>query len=110
MGSWWTRPKITPLQFLIIFGAFFFFIYLNTEFFTGLVDLAKASIYALSLILSALAGYSAIDSKRLGHLIKKTMRQRDKTWESKWSECVELIDNTLYDMDYFITKKKGEKK
>lgn len=93
---------------------FFYFIYLNTDYFENMPDLFQALIYAGGLILSALVGYSAIDSKKLGHLIKKTMRQKDKSWETKWNECVQLIDDTLYDMDYFINKekelKKGDKK
>lgn len=110
MVKWLNRPKITPLQFLIAFIAFFYFIYMNTELFENLPELFKALIYAGGLIMSALAGYSAIDSRRLGHLIKKTMRQKDKTLEVRWGECIDIIDNTLYDLDNFINKKKVKKK
>jgi len=99
MLKWFSRAKITPLQLLIMFALFFYFVYLNTEIFEELLDLVKILIYASGLILTALAGYSAIDAKKLGRLIKKTMRQKDKSYETRWNECIEIIDNALFDLD-----------
>lgn len=109
MTKWYNRPKITPLQLLLIFGFFIYFEYLNTEIFNDLIDLFKILIYAGGLLLSALAGYSAIDAKKLGRLVKKIMRQKNgKTYEERWNECVEVIDEALFDLGR-IKKKKNKK-
>ena len=111
MKNWLNRPKITPLQLLLIFGFFFYFVYLNTEIFENLFDFFKILIYGGGLLLSALAGYSAIDAKRLGRAIKKVMRQNNgKSYETRWNECVEIIDEALFDLGRVKNKKKGGKK
>ena len=56
-------------------------------------------------MLSALVGYSAIDAKRLGRAIKKAMRENGKSYEIRWKEAVELIDDALFDLDYQRKKK-----
>ena len=106
MARWINRPKITPFQLLLIFGFFFYFVYINTEIFDDLLDFFKILIYGGGLLSSALAGYSAIDAKKLGRAIKKAMRQNGKSYEVRWNECVEIIDEALFDLDRIKKKKR----
>ena len=112
MTRWYNRPKITPFQLILIVGFLLYFVYLNTEIFEELIDLIKILIYASGLLLSALVGYSAIDARKLGRLIKKIMRQNNgKSFEERWNECLEVIDDALFDIDRIKKKKKkGGKK
>jgi len=114
-NSWWSRPKITPFQILLYTGGIFYFLFISTDFFGGLDDFIKFSCYVGIMLLSYLAGYSAIDSKRLGLQVHRILRDPSKDLPQKYEQCFEVIDEVLFHIgkemkkEHKKTKKKGEK-
>lgn len=111
MTSWLNRPKITPLQLMLFTGGVFYFLFLNTEFFQKIEDFLKFMIFVGIMLLSYLAGYSAIDSKRLGLDITSIMMNPRKDLPEKFEEIFEKVEEILFQVKKQIKKtKKGEKK
>ena len=118
-NSWWSRPKITPFQILLYTGGIFYFLFISTDFFSGLDDFIKFSCYVGIMLLSYLAGYSAIDSKRLGLQVHRILRDPNKALPEKYEQCFEVIDEVLFHITKEMkkeqkttnikNKKKGEK-
>ncbi len=112
MTTWLNRPKITPMQIILYTLGIFYFLFINTSFFTGLDDFIKFALFVGIMLLSYLAGYSAIDSKRLGMDINAIMMNPRKDLPEKFEEVFEKVEEVLFQIKKQIKKdkiKKGEK-
>ena len=110
MTNWLTRPSLSRLQVLILFGGMIYFLYMSTDFFLGLPDLFQFLIYSGVLLLSAFLGYSFIDSKRLAMQVNRKLRNPYKEDTEKISECLDEIDGILFQVKTQIKKQKQNKK
>lgn len=73
-------------------------------------DFIKFGFYAGIMLLSYLAGYSAIDSKRLAAQLSRIKRSTNLTEAEKDERCFELIDHVLFDIGQKYQKKKEVRK
>ena len=88
----------------------FYFLFLNSEIFLLLNDFYQFMIFVGIMLLSYLAGYSAIDSKRLGLEIITIMRNPRKDLATKYEEVFEKLDGILFQVKRQINKEKQKKK
>jgi hypothetical protein len=113
MSGWLNRPKITPLQMLLYTGSVFYFLFISTDFFQSLNDFVKFIIFVGVVLLGYLAGYSAIDSKKLGLQIYKILRSPNHDLPEKYEQVFSVIDDILFHVQKELkqhTKKKVKKK
>ena len=109
MVNWWTRPKITPFQMLLYTGSVFYFLFISTEFFQSFNDFLKFIIFVGVVLLGYLAGYSAIDSKKLGLQIYKILRNPTRDLPTKYEEVFEIIDDILFHVQKELKQKHKKK-
>ena len=88
-------PKITPFQlFWAIFGIFYF-IYMETDLFSGLPDLVKVTIWAGFIIICLLLGVSIINVKQIALDIKTIYEDNNMTALEKVNAFGNLALNIL---------------
>lgn len=104
--KWFRSPKATPLQLFLLFCGIFYFIYTSTELLNEIPELLRVAIYLGLMLLTILAGASFIDAKRMGLLVKRIARDRNKTDKEKIDEIINVIDEALYHASKILKKKK----
>ena len=72
-------PKITPFQLLWAVVGIFYFIYMETDLFSGLPDLVKVIIWAGFIVICLLLGVSLVNVKKIAEDLKTVYVNKNMT-------------------------------
>ena len=94
--SWLRSTKLTPIQLIYVFIATFIFIFMATDIFKALPDLAKVAIYGGSVLIGVLLGVSIFNIKQLAKDMKAIYEDKNMTLEQKINAYGNLALQVLY--------------